>query len=258
MRGGALENLDEIESRLAGRKPAIFLDYDGTLCPIVSRPELATLPGGTREVVRRVANRYPVAILSGRAREDVARLVGLEDLAYAGSHGFDLAGPGFRHEVGEGIPERIAGAAQELKKRLAGIEGVLVEPKRFTVAVHYRLAREEDLPSIERIVDAVAGADPGLRKSFGKKVFELRPNLDWDKGKALLWLIEALRLDPAAVIPLYLGDDLTDEDAFRAIEEQEHGIGILVAEEPRPTAASYSLRDPAEVRQFLAWLAERR
>ena len=258
-RPSALERRDEIEHRLfgrAGRRPAVFLDYDGTLSPIVARPELATLSEETRDVVRRLAERYPVAILSGRGREDVASRVGLGDLAYAGSHGYDIAGPGFRHEVGEGIPQTIESAAEPLRRELDGMEGVLVEPKRFSVSIHFRLAREEDLPRIERVVDEVAAAHPILRKGHGKKLFELRPDLDWHKGHALLWMMDALGLDPDEVIPLYLGDDVTDEDAFRVIEERERGIGILVAEEPRPTAASYSLRDPNEVRRFLEWLAE--
>ncbi|MEA2559767.1 MAG: trehalose 6-phosphate phosphatase [Acidobacteriota bacterium] len=249
----ALKSRDEIGRRLDGRRPAVFLDYDGTLSPIAPRPEMATLPEETREVVRRLAQRYSVGILSGRGREDVTSLVGLDGLSYAGSHGYDIAGPGFRHEVGEGIPARIDSAAEALRRELSGLEGVLIEPKRFAISIHFRLAREEDLPRIERAVDEVASAHPGLRKAHGKKLFELRPDLDWDKGQALLWMMDTLNL--FAEVPIYLGDDVTDEDAFRVIEKQ--GIGILVAEEPRPTAASYGLRDPGEVRRFLEWLADR-
>ena len=208
-------------------------------------------------MLRRLAERGPVALLSGRGREDVAALVELDELTYAGSHGFDIAGPTLRREVGDGIPERIDRASEKLRQRLAGIDGVLVEPKRFSVAIHFRLAREEDLPRIEQAVDAVAAELPDLRKVPGKKIFELRPALDWDKGQALLWLLEALHLTGNGhpeIVPLYLGDDVTDEDAFRVIEDR--GIGILVAEEPRETAASYSLRDPEEVRVFLERLAK--
>ena len=248
----ALDHRTEIDRLLDGRRPAVFLDYDGTLSPIAPRPELATLPEEMRDVVRRLAQRYPVAILSGRGREDVASMVGLDGIAYAGSHGYDIAGPGFRHEVGDGIPETIDSAAGELNRELAGLDGVIVEPKRFAVSIHFRLAKDEDLPVVERVVDEVAARHPGLRKGHGKKLFELRPDLDWDKGKALRWLMEALKLDPAQTVPLYIGDDITDEDAFKVVE-----VGILVAEEPRETLASYSLRDTDEVRRFLAWMAER-
>jgi trehalose-phosphatase len=252
LRPSALERWEEIAGRLAGRRLALFLDYDGTLAQIAPRPELATLPEPTRAVLRRLAAQGPVALLSGRGREDVAALVGLDELTYAGSHGFDIAGPTLRREVGEGIPERIETAAAQLSARLAGIDGVLVEPKRFAVAVHFRLADEADLPRIEEAVDAVSSAIPDLRKVPGKKIFELRPDLDWDKGHALLWLLDVLHAGTDTV-PLYLGDDVTDEDAFRVI--QERGIGILVAEEPRATAAAYSLRDTDEVLAFLERLA---
>ena len=248
-RPSALEHWEEIVRRLDHRRPAVFLDYDGTLSPIALRPELAALPAETREILRRLAERAPVAILSGRGREDVAALVGLPDLAYAGSHGFDIAGPGLRLEVGEGIPELIESAASRLRRDLADIPGVLIEPKRFAVSIHFRLADERHLPRIEAAVDAAAAAHPGLRKAHGKKLFELRPDLDWDKGKALLWLLDALGIDDGGHLPLYIGDDITDEDAFRAIAGR--GIGILVSEEPRETAAEYSLRDPGEVRELL-------
>jgi alpha,alpha-trehalase len=256
-RPSALASWNEIERRLDGRQPAVFLDYDGTLAPLAARPELAILPEATREALRRLAGRYPVGVLSGRGRGDVAARVGLDGLIYAGSHGFEIAGPALRHEVGEGLPAVVDRAAARLREHLAGLPGVLVEPKRFAISVHYRLAEASDLPRIEAAVDAVLAEHPELRKGLGKKLFELRPTLDWDKGKALLWVLEALHLDRAATLPLYLGDDLTDEDAFRAVAETADGIGILVADEPRPTAAAYSLRDPDEVRTFLEKLAER-
>src|SRR4051812_10256681 len=256
MRPSALDRWDEIAERLRGRRPALFLDYDGTLSPIAPRPDLAVLPGETREVLRRLAGRFPVVIVSGRGREDVAALVALSGLAYAGSHGYDIAGPPrsggsapLRLGVGEGIPEKIDRAAERLRRDLGGIEGVFVEPKRFAISVHFRLADERRLPEIERAVDAAAAAEPGLRKGHGKKLFELRPGLDWDKGKALLWLLEALGLDRPGTLPFYIGDDLTDEDAFRAI--QGRGIGILVSGEPRETAAEYQVRDTDEVRELL-------
>jgi trehalose-phosphatase len=246
----ALVRWPEIAHRLRSARPALFLDYDGTLSPIAPRPELATLPPGTREVLARLATRYPVAILSGRGREDVAALVDLPELTYAGSHGFDIAGPGLRHEVGEGIPATVERVGSALAAELAAIGGALVEPKRFAVAVHYRLVRPEEVPAVEVAVDRAAQAS-GLRKTGGKMVWELRPAIDWHKGKALLWLLD--RVAPDA-LPLYIGDDVTDEDAFAAIAER--GIGIVVTEEPRPSAARYALADPGEVWELLRRIGE--
>ncbi|HYL05238.1 MAG TPA: trehalose-phosphatase [Thermoanaerobaculia bacterium] len=271
----ALERWPEIASRLAGKRPALFLDYDGTLSPIVQRPELALLAPAVQAVLRRLAERMPVAILSGRLREDAAALVGLPQLYYAGSHGFDVAGPPpapgeppLRQEHGEGVPATMQRIAERLRRDLAGIDGVLVEDKRFAVAVHYRLVADHDLPRVEAAVDRAAGDSggsggsgdpdipgPRLRKTGGKKVWELRPAIDWNKGRALLWLLGRFGLDLPDALPIFLGDDVTDEDAFAAVADRG-GIGILVAEEPRPTAAAYRLRDPAEVELLLTRLAD--
>jgi len=258
----ALERWGEIAECLARRAPALFVDYDGTVSPIAPRPDLATLPEPTREVLRRLARQMPVAVVTGRERENVAALVGLPDLIYVGNHGFDIAGRGLRHEVGEGVPERIARAAADLEAELApgAIDGLLIEPKRFSISVHFRLVDEARVPEIERAVDTVAAVFPDLRKVPGKKHLELRPRIDWDKGKAVMWLLDRLDIERGiAHVSLYLGDDVTDEDAFRAISGR--GVGILVGDSagdeagPRPTAATYTLRDPDEARLFLERLA---
>ncbi|MBX6363005.1 MAG: trehalose-phosphatase [Gemmatimonadetes bacterium] len=248
----ALAHWPGLAATLRGRRLAVFLDYDGTLTPIVDRPDLAVLSEDMRETLRRLAATWPTAVVSGRARDDVAARVGVDALNYAGVHGFDIVGPdaaGPHLEVKPGLAPAVARVAEELRRRTAGIPGVLVEDKRFAAAVHYRLVPEARVPEVERIVDDVLARHPELRKALGKKVFELRPAIDWDKGRAVRWILSALGLDRPDVVPLYVGDDVTDEDAFRAL--RDHGVGLLVADTPRPTAASYSLRDVGEVREFL-------
>jgi alpha,alpha-trehalase len=253
----ALDSLAEILARLRGRRPAVFLDYDGTLTPIVARPELAVLSSDMKRAVERLAAACTVAIVSGRDRADVERIVGIGSLFYAGSHGFDIAGPGGRrmeHEEAARFAPALRQAARELHRRLDSIAGSLVEDKKFAVAVHYRLVADEEVQEVERAVDDVVARHEELRKTGGKKVFELRPRLDWHKGKAVDWLRTALGVGGADVLPIYLGDDETDEDAFESL--REGGIGILVADAPQPTRARYRLRDSAEVRRFLERIAQ--
>ena len=248
MHPSALEHVQEIAG--GNRQVGVFLDYDGTLTPIVSRPDQAVLMDSTRTILRILASKIPVAILSGRELKDVRKRVGIDGIVYAGSHGFDIAGPrGLqRQEAREFIPS-LDVAEKELRRKLDGIAGALIERKRFSIAAHYRNVNKSDFLKLERGVSEIAARHRKLRRIDGKKVYELLPNVDWDKGKAVLWLLETLGLERPNAHPIYIGDDRTDEDAFRALEQR--GVGILVSEEPRPTAASYSLRDPSDVERFL-------
>jgi trehalose 6-phosphate phosphatase len=248
----ALDRFDDLSKLFAERKPAIFLDYDGTLTPIVSRPELAVLDEAMRATLAELADVFPTAIISGRDRANVEGLVGLGGLVYAGSHGFDIAGPGGLKREYEGAAKFVPAleeAEKRLNERLEGIEGVNVERKRYAIAVHYRLVAEDQVSAVEQAFDAVLGEVEGLRRTAGKKVFEMRPQLEWHKGKAVMWLLEQLGLDRPDVVPVYIGDDETDEDAFEALAG--HGIGILVADRPQKTNAEYRLETPDAVGEFL-------
>lgn len=253
----ALERLDELMRLARGKQPAVFLDYDGTLTPIVERPELAVLSTQMREAVEELGRLCTVAVISGRDLSDVRRLVGIESIFYAGSHGFDIAGPRDRRiesqQGAEFIPALDA-AESRLRDLLGDMEGVLVERKRFSIAVHYRQVPPDRTAAVEEAVDEVAADHPDLRKGTGKKVFELQPQMEWHKGKAVLWLLEALELDRKDVLPIYIGDDVTDEDAFEALRGR--GIRVIVRDdEDRPTYAQYALQDTEEVRSFLKALA---
>jgi alpha,alpha-trehalase len=205
-----------------------------------------------RAVIEGLARRSTVAVVSGRDLQDVRGHVGIESIFYAGSHGFDIAGPdGWRREAEQAVAMLpiLDRAEEELGAALGSIPGARVERKRFAIAVHYRQAAEGDIPAIEETVDRVQATHQELRKTGGKKVFELRPRIDWHKGKAVLWLLETLGLELSQVVCIYIGDDVTDEDAFRALRGR--GIGIVVGDESRRTAADFALRDPDEVRRFL-------
>ncbi len=247
----ALAAKREIIQRLRKGRPAIFLDYDGTLTPIVNDPSKAFLPDKTRRLVKKISEHWVVVIMSGRALDDVKNLVGLENLIYAGSHGFNIAGPGesFHDKFGQKFLPALNKAEKELRDVVKDLRGVRLERKPFAIAVHYRQADEALVPGLEKEVDKVAGHYSDLVKTTGKKIFELRPRAEWDKGKALLYLLGKLHIDSSRTVPLYIGDDTTDEDALRAVAGR--GIGILVTSDSPPTAAGYTLRDTGEVAAFL-------
>jgi alpha,alpha-trehalase len=243
--------LDHVEEITGGSDQlAVFLDYDGTLTPIVSDPKKALLSNSMRQTLQALAMRAPLAVLSGRDLDDIRKRVAIDAIVYAGSHGFDIAGPsGLRKQEATNFLQTLDAAEKELREKLADIAGALVERKHFSIAAHYRNVNENDRPRLEAAVSGVVARHRELRKMEGKKVYELLPCIDWDKGKAALWLLENLGLKHGMVRSIYIGDDRTDEDAFRALEQR--GVGILVSEEARPTAANYSLKDPSEVERFL-------
>ncbi|HEX4392880.1 MAG TPA: trehalose-phosphatase [Mycobacterium sp.] len=244
------------------RQPAVFYDFDGTLSEIVEDPDSARLVDGAADALTSLSAACPVAILSGRDLADVRERIGLPGLWYAGSHGFELTGPDGTHhqnpEAAASIPV-LAGAAADLADQLGHIPGVVVEHKRFGVAVHYRNAARDRVGEVAAAV-RTAGQRTALRVTMGREVIELRPNIDWDKGKTLHWVLDYIRDNEGAgpLLPIYLGDDITDEDAFDALDDD--GIAILVRHSDdgdRATAARYALDDPARVREFTERLAHR-
>lgn len=284
-------------------RPVFFLDYDGTLSPIVSDPSRAFIPDATRAALTALAKRYTTAIVSGRALEKVQSLVGLDGLIYAGSHGFDIAAPDGAmvqaRTVGVEWRGKLEAAARDVTEEvLPNYLGSELEDNKLAISVHYRnvlfpagygdaererendaastsssgssttttpatgvdpCGCDESLPSLASLatqVDAIA-ARHGLRRTRGKCVFELRPALDWHKGKAVEYLLDALRLRSANVLPIYIGDDVTDEDAFVAMRACG-GVGVLVAgaDDRRVTSATCRVDSPAEVCDLLSLFAD--
>ncbi len=256
----ALERFDELTSALEGRRPAVFLDYDGTLTPIVQRPEMAVLSDRGRGVVNAMSKKMPVAVVSGRDRPDVEKLVGLDDLIYVGSHGFDIVVPSGEH-IENPIGGDFAPLLDEVERRLeagfAPIDGAQVERKKFSIAAHYRNIADADYDRFRQVLDAVEADYDDIKEKTGKKVFELQPKLDWDKGKAVLWLLKALDMEKPDLVPMFFGDDVTDEDAFAAL--QGHGLSVIVSDREddgsgRRTAATFRVHDTDELLTLLARL----
>ncbi|MCO5560078.1 hypothetical protein L7F22_013684 [Adiantum nelumboides] len=280
----ALSMFDQIVEVAKGKQIVMFLDYDGTLSPIVKDPERAFMSDAMRNTVKSLASCFPTAIISGRCREKVFELVGLSELFYAGSHGMDIMGPaqgcngikasgekaydgikasGEKAYDGKGNEVVLFQPAKEFKATMdkvfivleeivRRVNGAKIDHNKFSVSVHFRCVQEEDWAVLAEEVQAAMQFFPSLCVTQGRKVLEVRPSIAWDKGKALEYLLNSLGLEGRSdTFPVYIGDDRTDEDAFKVLNKQNHGLGILVSTAVKETNAQSSLRDPSEVLEFL-------
>jgi len=243
----------------------LFLsDYDGTLTPIVSRPEEAILPPAVREKLAALAAKpaFSVGIISGRALNELRGLVGINGIYYAGNHGLEIEGPGLKFispgaEAAQALIRELNG---QLSASLGGITGVIVEDKGLSLSVHYRLVREGEEDKVTDIFRQVTSPYLGagkIRVTSGKKVWEVRPPVDWHKGKAVGTINDKIKLllRVGQLLTIYLGDDNTDEDAFRVLHRQQ-GWGILVGGDNPASSAGYFLDSTSEVEAFLGRLLE--
>jgi alpha,alpha-trehalase len=258
----AMRAYGQVKELVANRRPVVFLDFDGTLSDIVDHPDSATLVEGADDALRALAAQCPVAVISGRDVADVRERVKVDGVWYVGGHGCEVIAPDGTHveNADDGVAATVARAASRLTEALSDIPGITVERKRFAVAVHYRNADPKDVDGVIAAVRELARAE-GLRITPGRKVIQLRPSTDGDKGTTLGWLLQRIvgahDADPAAVLPIYIGDDITDEDAFDAV--QFDGVGIAVRHDEdgdRPSAAPFSLENPSAVADFVRRLAQ--
>lgn len=253
---------EKIKADCKDKEVFLFLDFDGTLAPIVSTPGEAVLPEETRRILERLtwAERCRVAVVSGRTLEDVQEHVGLKNIIYVGNHGFEAKWPtvNFKAIVGNENKEVLSRIKKELKAELEKnrIDHLLIEDKNCSLSIHYRLVDDKDMPGLEVLLKKVT--EPYLLKKkikigLGKKVMEIMPPVEWDKGKAISWLLDGQLYNTGEpkVFPIYIGDDLTDESAFKVLEDQ--GITVLVGS-PKVSHARYYLNNTDEVRQFLTAL----
>ena len=257
----AWEKLED-DCRAADRV-LVLADYDGTLTPIVSRPDEAVLPDDVRDRLILVASvpKITVGVISGRELMDVEGLVAIGGLYYAGNHGLEMDGPGYSYinpeaEKAKPLFHELAG---KLTEAFSGIEGIVLQDKELSLSVHYRLVMPEQEPEVERIVRELTGplvAGGRVRVFGGKKVWEVRPPVDWNKGSAVAVLRDEVAREFSAsnVVTIFLGDDVTDEDAFKVVIPPD-GWSVYVGEPPPASAAAYYLESPAEVAELLERLA---
>lgn len=253
---------NKLKDRLSGKFVLLFLDYDGTLTPIVETPDKAVISEERKDLLDKLSTGpyCKVAIISGRSLSDIKALVGLKDIIYAGNHGLEIEGPKikFESQVSPKLKSIIRHIYEDALSKLSKIKGVLIEDKGLTISVHYRLVDKKDIQEFLSIFAEIT--DPyivrdKIKINSGKKVYEIRPPAMWDKGKVVLWLLarQHFLLERNEILPVYIGDDVTDEDAFKVLKKK--GLTVFVGE--RATSeAQYYLKTTEEVTEFLKLISD--
>ncbi len=255
-----LEHWEGLKTDLACRSLYLVLDFDGTLSPIVRDPGQAVLSLRMRRRLEKLLSTgwCKIAVISGRTLEDIRRRVGIAGITYGGNHGLEVEGPGvkFRYPIPEKAGCALDDVRLKLEKAFSAIPGAFLEDKGMTLTAHLRKVKRGGLLIAAHAVSEATGPHR-MRKEIvvrpGKEAFEIRPSVEWNKGKTVLWLLEKGAVaggEPPW--PLCVGDDRTDEDAFRAIRER--GMAVFVGT-PRQTQARYYLKNVGEVEAFFGRLA---
>lgn len=245
------ELAEEVRRRAKGKHLVVLLDFDGTLCEFEANPDAVQLPEARRQAIARIQERATVAIVSGRRLEDVRQRCAVAGLIVAGLHGLEIEGLDERyvHPDLEKASAAVAEVHEVLRTVAAEIPGAFVEDKGASVALHFR---EADAEGQRAALDAFAAAaaphvERGrLRVMRGSYVLELLPNIEWNKGNAVRWIVERIERQKGPVFAVYIGDDVTDQDAFAAVES--HGLPIAASDR---VTASVHLDGPVGVERFL-------
>jgi len=248
------EDWESIQARIQqARDLVLFLDYDGTLTPIVTQPELALCPPEVKrhlDQLRDLPSVY-LTIISGRSLEDLRNKVGVSHIIYIGNYGLEIEYPDGRHKnkvSSTGVRE-LKRITRNLQNSLKEIPGILFEEKGPILSVHYRNVDQKVRPRISQVLaEEIQQWRDHWKMAPGKMALEIRPKVDFDKGKAVREILETI--PSPGLLPIYLGDDQTDEDAFRVLKGQ--GISVVVGPGSLPSEADFFLQDPDEVREFLS------
>ncbi len=251
------KHLPEVIKQLAGKFIFLFLDYDGTLAPIAQTPGQARILPELKKILSRLALRkgFKLAVVSGRALEDIKKRINLKHIVYAGNHGLQIEGPEIKHQipVPVGYKRILRRIRAGLKQRLGGVKGILLEDKGLSLALHFRLVDRKQVNLVKNIFRQITNQylkRKMIRIRPGKEVLEVMPAIEWNKGKIVKWLLagHAAKISSKETAPIYIGDDATDEDAFAALKGK--GVTVVVGRRKHSRAAYY-LMDTGEVRDFL-------
>ena len=255
-------NWREFKEKLQGKYTFLFLDYDGTLTPIVDKPEQAMISKDTRRILEALSKspRAKIAVISGRALKDIKQKIGLKNIIYVGNHGAEIEGPKikFKSPISPRCRAILEHIKSDLTKNLASIKGTILEDKGLSLSLHYRIVDKKQIPQVKTILHEatiVYIVRNKIKIKSGKMVFEIRLPLEWNKGKVVLWLLARQKfiLTDKTLIPIYIGDDTTDEDAFKVLRDK--GITIFVGKHKK-SYAKYYVKNTQEVSKFLKHILE--
>lgn len=246
-----------LEGKFKGREVSLFLDFDGTLAPIVARPELAALSYFMKQLLRSLPAYYPVIVITGRGMKDIKDRVGMKGIVYAANHGMEIWSENFTmlYDLGDAKKE-IRKIENLLKEQFGKYKGIVYENKGATTSVHYRLLdsreKKDFLPKVKEFLRAFEN-DGLVKITDGKKVVEIRPPISWNKGSAVDWILDRAPFN--GTVPVYVGDDQTDFDGFRAVKDV--GVSVYVGSTSVEKAgADFYLKSQLEVNEFLQWLKD--
>lgn len=251
-----------LKSQLKNKYVMLFLDYDGTLVPITKTPDKAIIQKATKDLLKQLSKIHncKLVIISGRDLKDIKKKVGIKNVIYVGNHGFQIQGPKikFNSPISHGYKTTLKKIKSDLARKVCVVKGAFIEDKELSLSLHYRMVSPCHTSLLKTFFHDVTDcylANNKIKIKKGKKVLEIRPAVDWNKGEAVLWLLARQQyiLKNDKILPIYIGDDVTDEDAFRVLKNE--GIGIFVGK-PRKSYAGFYLKNPEEVRFFLIQLKE--
>ena len=246
-----------LERHLTNRELFLFLDYDGTLAPIAETPDKALLSQEMRDVVTGLSERSGchLAVISGRTLADLKKMIHIPNITYAGSHGFEIEGTHLNFEslISTEYLADLTAIKEQLHAKLSAIEGIWLEDKGIIVTLHFRLAGEKGEYLANEIFRTICQSYVDrhrIKIIEGKKVLEVRPPIKWDKGEAAFWILSKWQMEKNKnqVVTIYLGDDNTDEDAFKMLDNK--AVKVRVEESVR-SFADYHLKNQQEVFIFL-------